>query len=320
MAVSGEPDRKPTADLIPIVIISGPTCSGKSSLSIRLAKQFNAEIISADSRQIYRRLKIGTERFDENEQQGIPHHLMGMVDLVERFTVFDFVAQARDSILDIHSRDKRIIICGGTGLYLRALIDGIYELPDEDMSYRSELLDLAAQHGVDYLYKMLMQVDSETAAGLHPHNTVRVIRALEIYHSTGMRRNELNGLPTTRDDRFRFLQIVLMPPRGELYRRIEDRVDRMIESGLLKEVEDIFESPDRQFLREKKIIGYKEIIMFIRGGLTWSEAVVAIKMNTRRYAKRQYTWFRAVNQAQVFRSFGNEAEESCVKVMEPFWF
>ena len=319
MGVSGAPDRESPVSGIPVVIICGPTCSGKSSLAINLARKFNAEIISADSRQIYHRLKIGTDRLDEDQWQGIRHHLMGMVDLNQRFTVFDFVQLAQDAILEIHNRGKRVIICGGTGLYLRALTDGIYELPEEDMDYRSELLDLAARYGIDYLHTMLTEVDPEAAAELHPHNTVRVIRALEINHLTGMRKDELNHLPTTRDSRFRFLQIALMPSREELYRRIEERVDQMTEQGLLKEVQAIFESPEGKDLQERKIIGYREIISFIRGELTWNEAVVAIKQNTRRYAKRQFTWFRALREAKIIEEFGNHAFENCIKLMEPFW-
>jgi tRNA dimethylallyltransferase len=319
MAVSGEPDQRIPSVNIPIVIISGPTCSGKSSLALKLAQKHRAEIISADSRQIYKQLKIGTDRLDESEWQGIPHHLMGSVDLGQRFTVFDFVRQAGEIIEEVHRRKKSIIVCGGTGLYLRALTDGIYELPDEDMKYRNELLDLVAAHGADHLYHMLQKNDHEAAAGLHPHNLVKVIRALEINHLTGMTIKELSGLPTTKDERFQFLHVILMPDRTALYQRIEKRVLQMVEGGLFEEVEAIYQSDHQDALRRSKVVGYSEIILHFDGQLTRPEAVNLIMQNTRRYAKRQFTWFRAVKKAHILEFFGNEAAKECIKLIEPFW-
>jgi len=319
MAGSGAPDSRQASGIIPIVIISGPTCSGKSSLAIELAKSYNAEIISADSRQIYRQLKIGTDRMNEDERQGIPHYLMGTVDLGQRFTVFDFVRESERIIDDIHARQKRVIVCGGTGLYLRALTEGIYELPDEDMKYRNELLDLVATYGVDDLYKKLSQVDPEAAAELHPHNVVRVIRALELFHITGLTKKEQAGLPTTRNEKFRFLYIVLMPDRTELYRRIEERVKVMIDNGLFEETEKLYRSEWQAALRNSKVVGYDELVRFFDGSLSRSEAIGLIMQNTRRYAKRQYTWFRAEKKAEVVEYFGNQARPDCIKLIEPFW-
>ena len=318
MAGSGALDNDPSG-IIPIVIIGGPTCSGKSSLAIELAGLFNAEIISADSRQIYRQLKIGTDRMDEEEWQGIRHHLMGTVDLGQRFTVFDFVRDAEKIIDDLHARRKRIIVCGGTGLYLRALTEGIFELPDDDLKYRNELLDLVATHGVDRLHNKLREVDPEAAAELHPHNVVRVIRAIELFRITGLTRTEQAGLPTTRNERFRFLYIVLMPERSELYRRIDNRVKIMVNNGLFEETEKIYRSEQQAALRQSKVVGYDELVRYFDGTLSRSEAISLIMQNTRRYAKRQYTWFRAVKSAQTFGYFGNQARPECIKLIEPFW-
>jgi tRNA dimethylallyltransferase len=319
MAASDAPDLTKTSEKIPIVIICGPTASGKSSLAISIAQEFDAEIISADSRQIYRQLKLGTDRLDQDEWQGIPHYLMGEVDLGQRFTVFDFVQRAKEAIADIHERGKRIIVCGGTGFYIRALTQGIYELPDDDMKYREELLDMVSAHGVGYLHDKLKDVDPKAAAELHPHNFVRVIRALEIYHLTGLRRSEQARLPTTRNENLRFLQIILMPPRDALYRKIEKRVDQMVQEGLIEETRRIYESDLRKALLQAKIVGYDEVTAFLEGHMEQEEAVNLIKQNTRRYAKRQYTWFRAVKKARILEHFGNEARSECVKLIKPFW-
>jgi tRNA dimethylallyltransferase len=319
MVVSGEPDRESLSGKIPIVIISGPTCSGKSSLALKLAGRYEAEIISADSRQIYRQLKIGTDRLDEQEWQGIRHHLMGSVDLDQRFTVFDFVRQAQNIIDEAYRRKMRIIVCGGTGLYLRALTDGIFELPDEDLKYRNELLGIVATHGVDYLYRMLGEVDPEAASDLHPHNLVRVIRALEIYHLTGLKKNELAELPSTKNERYQFLHIIILPDRTALYQRIEKRVLQMIEQGLVEEAEAVYQSDYRDSLRQRKVVGYAELLRHFDGELSRSEAINLIMQNTRRYAKRQFTWFRAVKTANFLEYFGNEAEKDCIKLVEPFW-
>lgn len=319
MADSDAPEGAQSAGAIPIAVIGGPTCSGKSALAIDLARHFGGEIISADSRQIYRQLKIGTDRLDENQWQGVRHHLTGMVNLGERFTVFDFVRQAQEIACELYAAGKKIIICGGTGLYLRALIEGIYELPDEDMTLRGELLDLAAGKGAEHIYAMLQKADPEAAAEIHPHNLVRIIRALEIHHLTGMTRTQLKSLPDTRNDRFRYMQIILLPERAELYHRIEDRVDRMMAEGLIEEARRLYDSPFRNSLQSAKVVGYAELIRFFEGALTEADADRLIKQNTRRFAKRQYTWFRAVKNARVIKMFGETASEECFRLLRFFW-
>ena len=317
MADSGEPDRP--GQKIRILVISGPTCSGKSSLAITIAGEFNAEIISADSRQIFRQLKIGTDRLDKDQWGGVPHHLTGTVDLGQRFTVFDFVREADAIIKQVHARGKRVIICGGTGLYIRALIDGIFEIPEDDLSYRRELIDLAAKEGPAYIHNMLKAVDPEEAAAIHPHNMVKAIRALEIYHITGQPKSELAKETKPKNKDLKFLHIILLPDRNKLYKLIEERVDRMIDAGLVAEAEAVFKSSLGEALIQSRIVGYSELIDYFKGGSSLPEAIDLIKQNTRRYAKRQYTWFRAVKRDRKVYQFGSESVDICRKLAETFW-
>lgn len=301
-----------------VVVTSGPTAAGKSSLAIQMAIDYGAEIISADSRQIFGQLQIGTGRLSESEQKGIPHHLTGTVDLGERFTAFDFVRQSKLLIREISGRGKKVIICGGTGLYLRALIDGIFEIPDDDMSYRRELVDLAARSGPQVLHDMLARVDPGEAAAIHPHNSIKVIRALEIFHVTGRTKSELMKEESP-DNMACFLQIVLMPDREKLYQAIEKRVDQMIKDGLVTEAKTVLESSYGAALRASKIIGYGELIDYFEGRSSLEAAVEMIKQNTRRYAKRQYTWFRHITKSKIVTQFGHDAVLPCRNLISAFW-
>jgi tRNA dimethylallyltransferase len=319
MGDSGGHERDAPQGKIKIAVIAGPTCSGKSSLAIRLAHEYSAEIISVDSRQIYRQLKIGTDRLDPGEWDGVPHHMMGTVDLDERFTVFDFVRQAKGIIDRTYSAGGRIIVCGGTGLYIRALAEGIFEIPEEDMGYRSELLDIASTRGPRVLYEMLLKVDPVSAKEIHPHNMIRVVRALEIYHITGRPKSELMNNPDTKDERFAFFRIVLMPPREELYRRIERRVDDMVAGGLFEEARAIYDSRYREALKQCKVVGYAEIVRHLEEGLSRKGTIALIKQNTRRFAKRQYTWFRAEKADLTVNTFGAEAVAQAVAALDSWW-
>ena len=307
------------SEKIKIIVIFGPTCSGKSSLALSLAHQFDCEIISADSRQIYRQLKIGTDRLDENQWQGIAHHLMGSHDLDYRFTAFDFVDIAERAIREASARGRHVIICGGTGLYIRALVQGIYELPDGDVSYRNELLDLAASKGPKFIHDMLVKVDPEEAAQVHYNNMIRVIRALEIYNLTGRPKSKILKDTAPRNDDFVFLQINLNPPRDELYNLIDARVDKMFEDGLLQEAEAVWESTHREALKDRRIVGYSELIEYFEDRISLEEAKNLTKQNTRRYAKRQYTWLKGVKQAEVISGFGKDALAPCLKLAGSFW-
>ncbi|MCK5126473.1 MAG: tRNA (adenosine(37)-N6)-dimethylallyltransferase MiaA [candidate division Zixibacteria bacterium] len=304
---------------IRIAIISGPTASGKSSLALAIAQEFNAEIISADSRQIYRQLKIGTDRLSENEWQGVPHHLMGSHDLSDKFTAFGFVDAAEIAVTEARKNGKHIIICGGTGMYIRAFADGIFEMPDGDTSYRSELLDLASKKGPKFIHEMLMEVDPEEASKVHFNNMIRVIRALEIYNLTGKPKSEIVKNTAPRDKNYIFKQVILTPPRDILYKRIEARVDEMFVQGLVEEVKLVYNSEYGKALHKKKIVGYSEIIEYLDGHCTLEEAKLLVKQNTRRYAKRQFTWFRNVKNADFITAFGSESIETGKGLFHKFW-
>lgn len=316
-----EPDREVAPHLpeIKIVVICGPTGSGKSSLAIQLAPKYNAEIISADSKQIYKPIKIGTARLSAEEKQGITHHLMGCCDLGERFTAFDFVKRAGEIINHLNRQGKRVIICGGTGLYLRALIEGIFEVPDEDMDYRNRLIALAAEKGPSHIHRMLAEVDPDEAATIHPHNMIKTIRALEIYYLTGKTKSGLKLTTKPTNDNFKFLQIILFPDRNLLYKKIDKRVDQMIATGLPEETRSIYDSPIGQALKEKKIVGYAEIIEHIENEISLERAIELIKQNSRRYAKRQITWFKAVGNQSPIIGFGADAFEPARQIIEQFW-
>lgn len=304
---------------INILIIGGPTASGKSTLAINIAKEYKAEIISADSRQIFRQLKIGTDRMDEGEWQGIPHHLMGSHDLGDKFTAFDFLIESEKIITALSDSNKPVIVCGGTGLYLRALTDGIVELPDHDASYRNELLDIAASKGPKFIHEMLEKVDPKEARKIHFNNMIRVIRALEIYNLTGRPKSEVINDTVPRNDKFNFLQIYLIPERDKLYERINNRVDEMFEEGLLEEAESVYKSDYGDKLRLCKIVGYAELVSYLKNQISLDEAKNLIKQNTRRYAKRQYTWFNNTQKAEFIPLFGYDAMTSCLELIEGFW-
>jgi len=314
MAVSGE--HKDGAQSV--IIISGPTASGKSFLAIELAKLFSGEIISADSRQIFRQLKIGTDRLDENEWQGIPHYFMGSHDLGERFTAFDFARGSERLIGEIHGKNNLPVVCGGTGLYIRALVDGIFEIPEDDMSYRQELLDIATRQGPKFIFDMLSKIDPEEASRIHPQNMIKVIRALEIHHITGIPKSELMRKGESPKNDYRYLHIILLPDREQVYKRIEARVDQMIELGLVDEARRVFGATFSEALRQSKIVGYSELIDHFEDRISLAEAIRLIKQNTRRYAKRQYTWFRAVKRAKKVPYFGREAVEMAQSLVREF--
>lgn len=309
MGGSGGNDR--TSGQIPVIVIGGPTASGKSSLAVSLALELGAEIISADSRQLFRALRIGTARPSDDEMKGVPLHLSGIIELGQRYTVFDYVKDARHLIGEIAARGRRIIICGGTGLYLRALIEGIFEIPDDDFSYRQEMIDLAAREGSAVLHGMLAQVDPAEAGKIHPNNLVKVIRALEIFRITGRTKSYWAENQTVPESSYRFLQLVLAPNRTQLYGRINSRVDQMIREGLAEEAMGVYDSPDREALRQCKIVGYEELIEYFEGRLPLESAIEAIKQNTRRFAKRQYTWFRGTKRAEFIGGFGEEVFNRC---------
>ena len=274
-----------------VIVIVGPTCSGKTRLGIQLAEKLNGEIISADSRQIYKYLNIGTAKPEKHILKKVKHYFIDQLEPDEDFNVSKFEKEALEIIQDNFERNKQPIVVGGTGLYIKALIDGIFDTVDADEEYRHELLELKNKFGNEFLYNKLKQIDPESAGKMQPSNWKRVIRALEVYHLTG----EKIGVHQKKYEReldFNFVQYGLNWDRKVLYENIEHRVDEMIKAGLVDEVKGIIGMGFNKQLNSLNTVGYKEIISCLEGEITLERAIELIKRNTRRYAKRQMTWFR----------------------------
>jgi tRNA dimethylallyltransferase len=274
-----------------LLVLIGPTAVGKTRLSIELAKKYNAEIISGDSMQIYKGMDIGTAKISPEEMEGIPHHLLDIREPHESFSVADFQQLVREKITDIHRRGKLPMLVGGTGLYIQSVIYD-YQFSDvvSDDDYRSNLEEQASQYGNDFIHDLLKQIDSESAERIHPNNVRRVIRALEVFHCTGRTIGE-NQQNQEQELVYDVALIGLTMDRDKLYERINLRVDLMMKNGLIEEVKSLYD----QGLREEQsiqAIGYKEIYDYWDGYVTLEEAKDHLMQNSRRYAKRQLTWFR----------------------------
>jgi len=274
-----------------VVCIVGPTCSGKTSLSIMLAEIFSTEIISADSRQIYKHLTIGTAKPSDEQLKKIKHHFIDELNPDEYFNVSIFEQESLKIIERLFSENKIPVIAGGSGLYIKALVEGIFDSVDTDPEVRKNLLLKKQEYGIDYLYDELKKVDPVSADKMFPQNWKRVIRALEVYYSTGIPIWELQQ-KHKRETSINFLQYGLLWNRNILYKNIEERVDLMIENGLLDEVRGILSSGFGKELNSLNTVGYKEIISYFNKEISLDKAVELIKRNTRRFAKRQMTWFR----------------------------
>lgn len=280
-----------------VLAIVGPTASGKTALAVRLAAELDGEIVSCDSMQIYRGMDIGTAKPTEEEKQGVPHHMIDVADVREPFSSADYAAKASRCIEDITARGKLPVICGGTGLYLDALLRGDDNSGGgADLEYRAKMEALALEKGKGYVHGLLAEIDPESAASIHPNNIKRVIRALEIRHVTGTNKSELDRLSREKVKRYDSLVLGLRyNDRQTLYDRIDRRVDDMIERGLCDEVRALYD--EGVFFESRtasQAIGYKELLGYIRGELALDVCVDELKRATRRYAKRQMTWFRAL--------------------------
>ena len=275
-----------------LLCLLGPTAVGKTEIAIELAQHLNAEIVSVDSRQIYRQMDIGTAKPTPEEQQAAPHHLIDCVDISQPFSVADYQSLADTAIADIQNRGKQVLLVGGAGLYFRAVIDGLFEGPGADPAVRERFEQEAAQHGVDALHERLRACDPESADRIHPNNVVRVIRALEVYELTGVPMSEHQQQWHPEKQRYPFIAFGLTMPRALLYHRIEQRVDVMLANGLIAEVESLLATGYARDTIALQSFGYKELITYLDGECTYTEAISQLKQNTRRFAKRQLTWFR----------------------------
>ncbi len=275
-----------------LICLLGPTAVGKTEISIQLSQRINAEIISVDSRQIYCQMDIGTAKPTLKEQQAAPHHLIDCVDITQPFSVADYQSLVDAAITEIQNRGKQVLLVGGAGLYFRTIVDGLFDGPDADLSLRKQLEQEAAQHGVDTLHNRLRACDPESAERIHPNNLTRVIRALEVYELTGTPMSEHQQQWQSENQRYPFIAFGLTMPREILYRRIEKRVDIMLANGLIAEVESLVAEGYSRDTFALQSFGYKELIAYLDGRCTYIEAIEQLKQNTRRFAKRQLTWFR----------------------------
>lgn len=277
----------------PLIILTGPTAVGKTSLSLSLAKELDGEIVSADSMQVYRYMDIGTAKIREEERQGIPHHLIDVLDPWEDFNVVRFQKMARKALEEIWERGHIPIVTGGTGFYIQALLYDIHFTENnEDSSLRKDLENYARENGAEALHSRLAEVDEKAASQIHFNNVKRVIRALEFYYQTGKKMSEHNEEERKRTSPYDFKYFVLNDEREHLYAGINRRVDLMMEEGLVEEVRKLKEMGCDSAMVSMQGLGYKEILSYLEGECTLDEAVYKIKRDTRHFAKRQITWFK----------------------------
>ena len=278
----------------PLIILAGPTAVGKTALSIRLAKETGAEIISADSMQVYRGMDIGSAKITKEEMAGVPHYLVDVLEPEEDFNVVRFQNMAKDAAAEIWSKGKIPLVVGGTGFYIQALLYDIdFTENDGDESYRRELEKKASdEQGALELYEMLRNTDPKSAQEIHPHNIKRIIRALEFYRQTGKKISEHNETQRQKESPYNYAYFVLNDERSRLYERIDRRVDLMMEQGLLEEVRALRERGVRKDSTAMQGLGYKELYAYLDGEYPLDEAVRIIKRDTRHFAKRQITWFK----------------------------
>lgn len=303
-----------------IILIVGPTAVGKTKLSIELAQKFDGEIISGDSMQVYRNLDIGTAKVTAGEMKGIPHHLIDIRDIDEQYTAADFIAEAKSKIEEISNRGKMPVIAGGTGFYLQVLLDNFKLGSDDNIienkeDIRNELQGYLEKNGAKKLWERLEKIDPVAASKIPIGNSRRVIRALEVYYRTGKLFSEQNDQKTSEYDP---LIIGLTTDRALLYERINQRVDIMIENGLLDEAKYLFEKGNME-LSAAKGIGYKEFYEYFEGKISLDDAIALVKRNSRRYAKRQLTWFRNKMDVNWFDIIQNPEEIQIINTKVKKW-
>ena len=296
----------------PLIILTGPTAVGKTKASIGLAKAVDGEIISADSMQVYRHMDIGSAKIKPEEMEGIPHHLIDVLEPDDEFHVVKFQQLAKKAMWEIWERGHIPIVTGGTGFYIQALLYDIdFDENEKEDACRKELEAYAKEHGAEALHEKLALVDPASAEMIHPNNIKRVIRALEFYEQTGKRISEHNETQRQRESPYAFAYFVLTDDRAHLYERINRRVDQMIEEGLVNEVQALKDKGYTKQLVSMQGLGYKEILDYLDGNCTLEEAIYTIKRDTRHFAKRQLTWFKRERDVIWInkQSFGYDAEQ-----------
>ena len=282
--------------MIPLIIVEGPTASGKTDLAVKIAQRLDGEIVSADSMQVYKYMDIGSAKPTKEERGGIRHHMFDVVHPTENFSLAEYVKMAHAVIQDIHSRGKKVIIAGGTGLYIDCLKDNLV-LSDEDgdNSVREKLEAFAEENGIEALHARLAEVDEISAAKIHPNNVKRVIRALEVYEKTGIKMSEQVEESKKGEKIYDYKEYGIMYDREVLYERINRRADIMFDMGLVSEVENLVKMGCTRDNTSMQGIGYKEVMDYLEGKTSLEETKEIIRQGTRRYAKRQMTWFKKSN-------------------------
>jgi len=274
-----------------VIVIGGPTASGKTALSIELAKKIDGEIVSADSMQIYKEMNIGTAKPEEKEKQNIPHYMLDFLSPNERYSVADYKRDAKKAIKEILKKGKTPIVVGGTGLYIDSLIYEIeYPEIEIDLSYRKKLEELAEKEGLLSLYEKAKKIDETAMEKISINDKKRILRVLEIYHQTGKTKTELD-IESKKEPEFDYKMFAINMDREILYDRINKRVDIMLKKGLIEEVQTIY-NKYKQFPTSMQALGYKEVVEYLEGKVSKEEMIDKIKQESRRYAKRQLTWFR----------------------------
>ncbi|MFO7891237.1 MAG: tRNA (adenosine(37)-N6)-dimethylallyltransferase MiaA [bacterium] len=302
-----------------IVVIVGPTASGKTDISIKLAWQNNGEIVSADSRQIYKYMDIGTAKPTPEQLQLVQHHCVNIKEPDEFFNAGKYGKLSREIIDDILRRKKLPVVAGGSGLYIRAIIDGIFEGEFTDMVIRRQLKKELSENGNQSLYSRLKKVDPITAEKIHPHDSRRIIRALEVYKLSGEPISSLQNRYTKKPN-FTPLLFGLQWPRKVLYKRIETRVDKMIKNGFIFEVENLLKMGYGPELNSLDSLGYREIISYLKGRIEYCKMIEEIKKNTRRFAKKQLTWFRKDTRIEwIDMNACTDSQEVVDKIVEYFF-
>lgn len=285
----------------PLIILTGPTAVGKTKLSIQLAKAVNAEIISADSMQVYRYMDIGSAKIMPEEMQGVPHYLVDCLNPEEEFNVVRFQEMAKKAMDEIYAKGKIPLLVGGTGFYIQAVTGDIdFSQHGEDTSYRDSLEELAKTQGAEVLHQMLEKIDPESAKAIHQNNVKRVIRALEYFQQTGSPISQHNEEQRQKESPYNVAYFVLNDERSKLYARIDERIDHMVEAGLLEEVQKLKDMGYHKGMVSMQGLGYKEILNYLDGTWSLEEALYVLKRDTRHFAKRQITWFKRERDVEWF--------------------
>lgn len=293
-----------------LLAIVGPTASGKSSLGMRVARELGGEIVVCDSTQVYRGFDIGTSKPTQAEQKSVPHHLLDLLEPDELFTAGVYRERAIEVLTDLRERKRLPVMTVGTGLYMRALIDGFSDTPVRSEEVRTRLRTSAARHGADYLHRALRRIDSIAAARIGPRDTPKLMRAIEISMLAGKPVSEVQSARRQKLEGFRVIKIGLMPPRTALYERIERRTVEMMDRGWLAEVQSLVAKGISATAKPFSFIGYADLREHLEGKQKLPKVITAIQQSTRRYAKRQVTWFRPEKDVKWFEGFGDDAKLS----------